>query len=111
MFPLEKGFGEPAFPIQRLRRLRRPLLKADRFELVARLRAQELPDKTAQFAGNGHQRFVALQFARGQAREAAVQAILRSPTDGAHLARLTFLAFAQLLGDLGRRNIMLRALD
>ena len=37
--------------------------------MIARLRAQEFPDKAAQFPGNRYQRFVALQPARGQAPE------------------------------------------
>ena len=79
--------------------------------LVAALRTQQLPDKTAKLARDGHERLVPLQPARTEPGEAAVQTVLRFPADGAHLTGLTLLTTTQLFAHLGRRHVMLRALD
>ena len=53
--------------------------------LVARLRAQEFPDKAAELPRDGHDRLVALEAARQQTCVATVQPVLCTPTDGPHL--------------------------
>src|ERR1700730_11850919 len=68
------------------------LLDNSRFRLVAGLRAQKLPDKTAQLPRDRHHRLVALEASREQTRVASVQTVLRSPANGPHLLRLTLLA-------------------
>src|SRR5882724_13215964 len=78
--------------------------------LVARLRAQQFPDKTAQFSRDGHNHLVALEPPRQKTRVATMQPVLRSPADGPHLSRLTLLAPAQFVAHFGRRGVMLGTL-
>jgi len=79
--------------------------------LVAGLRAQHFPDKTAQLPRDSHHCFVALESARQKTRIATMQPVLRSPTDGPHLIGLALLTPAQLLAYFRRASVMLRALD
>jgi hypothetical protein len=76
-------------------------------DLVAGLRAQQLPDKTAQLPRDGHDRFVALELPGQQTPVAIVQAVLGAPTDGPHLSRLRLLPPAQFPAYFGRRRVML----
>src|SRR4029077_1572663 len=79
--------------------------------LVAGLRAQQLPDKTAQLSRHCHDRLVALEPPRRKTRVATMQPVLRAPTDGPHLSRLRFLPPAQFLAYFGRASVMLGTLD
>jgi hypothetical protein len=79
-------------------------------DLVAGLRAQQLPDKAAQLPGDGYDRLVALESPGQQSRVATVQAVLGAPTDVPHLSRLRLLPPAQLLTHLRRRRVMLGTL-
>ena len=79
--------------------------------LVARLRAQQFPDKTAQLPRHCHDRLVALESPRQKTGVTSMQAVLRLPADGTHLARLILLAATQFLAHFGWASVMLGALD
>ena len=79
--------------------------------LVAGLRPQQFPDKTAQLPRDRHDRLVTLESPPQQTPVATMQPVLRSPTDGPHLGRLRLLAPAQFPAHFGRRGVMLGALD
>lgn len=75
------------------------------------LLAQQGPDESAEFPGDGHLDLVAMEAPGQQTHKAVVESVLGFPAQGADRGRLILLSAGEFLADFGGQCVVLGTFD